>query len=62
MERKIIVNEAVNSLMAEMVLDEAIRQYKQRQLYREIDAALSNKDKAAFLTLTSELKSLMSTA
>lgn len=60
MERKVIANDAVNSLLAEMVLDEAIRVYRKHTLYREIDRALQQKNKDAFLALTAELKSLLS--
>ena len=60
MERKLAVNDALISLFAEMVLDEAIRRYRKNALYREIDTALVARDKDAFLALTSELKGLLS--
>lgn len=52
------VNQAVLSLMAELILDESIRKFKEEHLYKEIDRALASKDESTFLELTKELKSL----
>jgi uncharacterized protein YpiB (UPF0302 family) len=52
------MNQAVLSLMAELILDESIRKYKEERLYKEIDRALAQKDENSFLTLTNELKTL----
>ncbi|WP_406627312.1 IDEAL domain-containing protein [Paenibacillus caseinilyticus] len=48
------------SLLAEMVLDEAVRSYKEQALTQEIDVALATGDEASFLALTTELNSLRS--
>ena len=50
--------ETILGLLAEMVLDEAIRKFKEEERYREIDEALARGDEACFLSLTQELKSL----
>lgn len=53
--------EAVNGLLAELVLDEALRIQQLKALEEEIDAALQLKDQRAFLELSkqySELKAL----
>jgi uncharacterized protein YpiB (UPF0302 family) len=52
--------EALLGLFAEMVWDEALRKYKEQNLYKEIDSALAKGDQATFLVLTTELKSLLS--
>lgn len=51
--------EAMLSLYAELVLDDAIRKYREKHLYQEIDDALANRDEQMFLALTNELRSLM---
>lgn len=53
--------EAVAGLLAEMVLDEAVRKHKEQHLYREIDLALEQGDESLFLKLTHELKLLQPT-
>ncbi len=53
-----VSNDMMLGLFAEMVLDEAIRKYKEQYLYREIDIALAKGDEVSFLALTTELKSL----
>jgi len=62
MDKMVPANEALRHLMAEMILDHAIREYREKELYREIDMALANGDEAAFLMLTNELRSLLSIA
>ncbi len=57
-----VSNDALLALFAEMVWDEAIRKYKEENLYKEIDSALAKGDQAMFLTLTSKLKALQSLA
>jgi uncharacterized protein YpiB (UPF0302 family) len=54
------VNQALLSLMAEVFLDESLRQFKEERLYQEIDNALASKDEDTFLQLTNELKNLQS--
>jgi len=58
MEVNFSANEALRQLMAEMILDKAIRDYREKKLYLEIDKALAEGDEAAFLHLTNELRSL----
>lgn len=53
--------EAMLSLYAEMVLDEAIRKRKEELLYRMIDEALESRDEELFLALTAELRSVLKT-
>ncbi|OGX68472.1 MAG: IDEAL domain-containing protein [Paenibacillus sp. RIFOXYA1_FULL_44_5] len=49
---------AMLSLTAEMVLDQAIRNYREQMLYQKIDCALAKGDEASFISLTNELKLL----
>nr|WP_245590535.1 IDEAL domain-containing protein [Aneurinibacillus terranovensis] len=49
------------SLLAEMVLDEAITSFRIQDLYTKIDKALEAKDEEAFYRLTSELKQVVPT-
>jgi uncharacterized protein YpiB (UPF0302 family) len=51
---------AMLGLVAEMVLDEAIRKRKEETLYREIDSALARGDETSFIRLTQQLKELHS--
>ncbi|HZG55109.1 IDEAL domain-containing protein [Paenibacillus sp.] len=62
MDKMIPTNEAMRLLMAELILDKAIRDYRERELYLEIDRALAQGDEAAFLLLTNELRSLQGIA
>ncbi|WP_019122431.1 IDEAL domain-containing protein [Brevibacillus massiliensis] len=49
----------VAELLSEMVIDEQVRLFRKRTLYREIDEALELKNKERFLCLTNELKEIM---
>ncbi|KEO84245.1 ReoY family proteolytic degradation factor [Tumebacillus flagellatus] len=51
--------DALVSLQAELILDHAFKQYRLNSLYERIDQALANGDQAAFLELTSELKTVL---
>lgn len=51
---------AMLGLLAEMILDEAVKKHKRQTLYQEIDNALARGDEASFLDLTRELKLLQS--
>lgn len=62
MDKMVPANEAMRLLMAELILDKAIRDYKEKELYQKIDKALAQGDEAAFLLLTSELRSLQGIA
>ncbi|WP_068775418.1 IDEAL domain-containing protein [Paenibacillus sp. FJAT-26967] len=60
MGRMNVSNEALLGLVAEMIMDDAIRTYKEKNLYQQIDSALAEGDEASFLALTAELKSIQS--
>jgi len=45
-------------LAAEMIWDEALRKYRSEEVYKGIDRALANGDKASFTELTEELRTL----
>ncbi|WP_202079987.1 YpiB family protein [Caldalkalibacillus salinus] len=47
------------SLLAEMVLDEALETYQKKTLYNDINRALENKDKDTFLELSARWSNLM---
>jgi uncharacterized protein YpiB (UPF0302 family) len=47
------------SLIAQMVLDEALHKYYQEYYEREIDNALDQKDKKRFMKLTKEYKAFL---
>ncbi|MNI05480.1 hypothetical protein D3C73_584340 [compost metagenome] len=51
-----VSSHALLAVIAEIVWDESLRKHREQHLYKEIDSALSKKDQALFLTLTSELK------
>ncbi|TVY11633.1 IDEAL domain-containing protein [Paenibacillus cremeus] len=57
-----VTNDMMLGLFAEMVLDEALRKYKEQYLYREIDQALAKGDESSFIALTTELNTLRSLA
>lgn len=58
MDQMKVTYEAMLSLAAEMVWDEALRKHRSEQIYSEIDEALANGDKVAFQLLTDELRTL----
>lgn len=55
MEKMSMIYETLLSLHAELVLDDAIREFKKKRLYEEIDLALQQGDESNFLKLTEEL-------
>lgn len=59
MEKMSMIYEALLGLHAEMILDEAMREYKVKRLYEDIDRALQNGDQETFLELTSQLRILL---
>lgn len=59
MEKQNVVPNQFYSLLAELVLDQVVRDYEIRRLYEEIDLSLSRKDKKRFMELTEELKLLL---
>lgn len=58
MDKMKVSYEAMLSLTAEMIWDDAIRKYRVKKMYAEIDKALASGDEARFLTLTDKLKTL----
>mgnify|MGYP001432808335 FL=1 len=50
--------EAMLSLAAEMVLDEALRVYRKERIYAAIDKALENGDEDGFRRLAEELRTI----
>jgi uncharacterized protein YpiB (UPF0302 family) len=47
-----------DEMLAELFLDQVIKDFKKRKILKEINHSLKNKDKEAFLRLTEQLKSL----
>jgi uncharacterized protein YpiB (UPF0302 family) len=60
LEKQYIGQPQLMSLMAEMILDKAIRDYEIDRLYKEIDQSLMERDKERFMRLTDELNTLLS--
>ncbi|UHA72980.1 IDEAL domain-containing protein [Paenibacillus sp. 481] len=58
MDKMKVTYEAMLSLTAEMIWDNAIKKYRTERIYEAIDKALVAGDEAAFQQLTSELKTL----
>ncbi|MCE5169537.1 IDEAL domain-containing protein [Paenibacillus profundus] len=58
MDKMKVTYEAMLSLTAEMIWDEAIRKHRTERIYEEIDKALASGDETTFRTLTDELKTL----
>ncbi|PTM58702.1 YpiB family protein [Desmospora activa] len=54
MERQDLVQDSLFGLFAEVILDQAVRDYRKKDLYRRIDEALANGDEQQFLQLTEQ--------
>jgi uncharacterized protein YpiB (UPF0302 family) len=54
MEEQRVLQEGTMSLIAEIVMDNAIRKHRLKNLLQEIDAALESRNKQKFLSLTNE--------
>lgn len=61
LEKQYVMNHQLLSLMAEIVLDQAIRDYEVNRLYKEIDQALADRNEERFLILTEELNIVLKT-
>lgn len=59
--KQYVVHHQLLSLMAEIVLDQAIKDYEVNRLYKEIDQALEERNKERFLALTAELNHMLKT-
>ncbi|KON88284.1 phosphoesterase [Sporosarcina globispora] len=46
------------SLLAEQVLNQALKEYRKEKLREKIDAALTSRNKEEFIRLTDELKKI----
>ncbi|USL38062.1 MULTISPECIES: IDEAL domain-containing protein [Priestia] len=46
-----------DEMLAELFLNQVIKNFKKRKILKEVDHSLKNKDKEAFLRLTEKLKS-----
>ncbi|CAM4218916.1 IDEAL domain-containing protein [Paenibacillus tarimensis] len=58
MDKMKVTYEAMLGLAAEMVLDEAVLDFRRKRIYDEIDRALADGDEVGFQKLTEELKAL----
>jgi len=58
MDKMKVTYETMLGLVAEMVLDEAIVDFRRRRLYDKIDQALAEGDEASFKKLAEEWKSI----
>jgi uncharacterized protein YpiB (UPF0302 family) len=54
MEKHDLVHDHLLSLFAEMLLDQAVKEFQQRELYKKIDHALEVRDEQAFLQLSEQ--------
>ena len=59
MEKQNLVQNQIQSLIAEIILDKAIREYEIRRLYEQIDLSLAERDHDKFLLLTDELNLIL---
>ena len=59
MEKQNTAQDTLLGLLAEIVLDRAIRDFRERELYRQIDQALAEGDETKFLQLTEEWRNLV---
>ncbi|MFB9275253.1 IDEAL domain-containing protein [Cohnella cellulosilytica] len=58
MDNMKVAYETMLGLAAEMVLDEALRNYRTEKIYNAIDNALAQGDVESFRRLTDELKAI----
>ncbi|WP_139489148.1 IDEAL domain-containing protein [Brevibacillus dissolubilis] len=49
----------MSGLLSEIMIDQQVRLFRKKTLYREIDEALAVKNKDRFMTLTSELRQIL---
>lgn len=59
MEKQDLVQDSLLGLMAEIVLDQAVRKFYEENLYQRIDQALAQGDEVKFLQLTEQWRKLM---
>lgn len=58
MERPVVKNQ-MYSLIAEMLLEKAVHDFKKQQIYKQIDNALDARDKRKFTRLSKQWKELL---
>lgn len=59
MEKQNLVRDTLLELVAELILDQSIRDFNKQRLYEEIDKALSIGDKETFIKLTDQLNIIL---
>lgn len=59
MERQEVREQHVFSLMAEIILDKAVKEYKKKRVYERINQALEMRDKETFLQLSEHWRKLL---
>lgn len=59
MEKYDLVQDKLLSLFAEMILDQALRDFQRRELYKKIDDALASRDEQSFLQLSEQWKKIL---
>ncbi|MGA8943857.1 MAG: ReoY family proteolytic degradation factor [Thermoactinomyces sp.] len=59
MEKHDLVQDQLLSLFAEMLLDQAVREFEKKRLYEKIDDALANRDEETFLQLSERWKEIL---
>ncbi|RAL21073.1 YpiB family protein [Thermoflavimicrobium daqui] len=59
MEKQDLVQDKLLGLFAEILLDHAVLDFKQKQLYKQIDEALAAGDREAFLQLSEQWREIL---
>ncbi len=59
MEKQNLMKDTLLELLAELVLDQSVREFNKKQLYRLIDDTLQNGNKERFIELTNLLNGLL---
>lgn len=59
MEKYDLAQDQLLSLFAEMILDQALRDFQRRELYKKIDDALASRDEQSFLQLSEQWKKIL---
>lgn len=59
MEKHDLVQDHLLGLFAEMLLDQAVQEFRQRELYKRIDDALAERDEQTFLQLSEQWNKLL---
>jgi len=62
MEKYDLAQDQLLSLFAEMILDQALKDFQRRELYKKIDDALASRDEQSFLQLSEQWKKILETS